>query len=178
VLGSLARDAILSRRKRASLLAFAFPLTLANVHCPMGEEKALTRPTPRGPAALPKAQMSEACAQRLLRNATATKVKRFDSADYFMHLAKRQPSAVPCSTPGFAPSSAPPSAPSSAPPSAPSSAPSSARSDTLQDEAAAPVGGYRELDLPALALAEDMEIDERVFPPESRVSYSFADNLR
>lgn len=49
------------------------------------EREAVSRPVPRGPAALPKAEMSEACARRILRNATATKVQRFDSADFFMN---------------------------------------------------------------------------------------------
>lgn len=101
----------------------------------------------RRPAALPRGQMSETCARRLLRNATATKVKRFDSADYFMHqhLTKQQLSAVPCS------------APSSAPCSAPSTAPSSARSDTMQEDV--PASFYGEMELPALAFAEDMELE-------------------
>ena len=77
----------------------------------MGEEKlqhAHTARTGRGPAALPKAQMSAQCAQRMIRNATVSKIKRFDSADYFMHqhLSKRDQPSPPCSAPSTAPSSA------------------------------------------------------------------------
>ena len=46
-----------------------------------------SRPPSRGPAALPKAPTSTEMARRLLANAEAKPVKRFDSADYFMNLA-------------------------------------------------------------------------------------------
>lgn len=47
---------------------------------------------PRQQRALPKAQLSEAVARRLWRNANAVPIKRFDSADFFLnkYLEERQ----------------------------------------------------------------------------------------
>ena len=42
------------------------------------------------PRSLPKAPQGELVAQRLLRNATARPIQRFDSADYFLHLHHEQ----------------------------------------------------------------------------------------
>jgi len=83
-----------------------------------GFERQAGAKAPRGPVALPKAEMSEACARRLLRNATVTKVQRFDSADFFMnqYLSKQRAATAEGAAPGSEPSTAPSSARSEATP--------------------------------------------------------------